>query len=57
MLSKVTFIKGLMISSGAYSFTSNTVSVPQPESMSLIAIGLGLIGVIVVRKNNSRRDT
>lgn len=50
MLSKLTFVTGLMISTGAYAFTSATVSVPETESMSLIAIGLGLIGVIVVRK-------
>lgn len=50
MLSKIMVVTGLMISTGAYAFTSGTVSVPEPESMSLIAIGLGLIGVIVVRK-------
>ena len=50
MLSKIIFITGLMISTGAYAFTSGTVSVPEPQSMSLIAVGLGLIGIIVVRK-------
>jgi len=50
MLSKIMVVTGLMISTRAYAFTSGTVSVPEPESMSLIAIGLGLIGVIVVRK-------
>lgn len=48
MLSKITLLIGLMTSTGAYA--SGAVSVPEPESMSLIAVGLGLICAIVVRK-------
>lgn len=46
MLSKIMLLMGLMVSTAAYA----SVVVPEPESLSLIAIGLGLIGVIVVRK-------
>ncbi len=49
MLSKITLLIGLIISTGAHAAATTTV-VPEPESMSLIVIGLGLIGVIVFRK-------
>jgi hypothetical protein len=50
MLSKLIFVTGLIISTGAYAMTSISTPVPEPESLSLIAIGLGLIGLIVLRK-------
>ncbi|WP_019882271.1 MULTISPECIES: PEP-CTERM sorting domain-containing protein [unclassified Methylophilus] len=49
MLSKITLLAGLLVSTVAYA-ASEPLSVPEPESMSLIAMGLGLIGVIVARK-------
>lgn len=52
MLSKTTWFIGWMISAATYARATETVSVPEPESMGLIAIGLGLICVIVVRKNS-----
>ncbi|MBF4991154.1 PEP-CTERM sorting domain-containing protein [Methylophilus sp. QUAN] len=49
MLSKITLLAGLLTSMAAYA-ASEPLSVPEPESMSLIAMGLGLIGIIVARK-------
>lgn len=50
MLSKIILLAGWMISVATYARATDKVSVPEPESMSLIAIGLGLICVIVARK-------
>ncbi|MFQ6405079.1 PEP-CTERM sorting domain-containing protein [Methylophilus sp. 'Pure River'] len=49
MLKKMIPLTGLVASLGAHA-TSTTVAVPEPESVSLVLLGLGLIGWIVIRR-------
>lgn len=49
MLKKMIPLAALVTSFGAYA-ASATVAVPEPESVSLVLVGLGLIGWIVIRK-------
>jgi hypothetical protein len=41
---------GLITSAVANATSSNISSVPEPENISLMLVGLGLIGLIVYRK-------
>lgn len=49
MLSKIILLIGLLATTVSYA-ASGQSSVPEPESISLIALGLGLIGAIVAKK-------
>jgi len=49
MLSKIILLIGLLATTGSYA-ASGQSSVPEPESISLIALGLALIGAIVAKK-------
>ena len=47
-------VKGLTTGSvgGNYTFTANTLPVPEPETYAMLMVGLGLIGTIVRRRRN-----
>ena len=49
MLKKMIPLAGLVATFYAQA-TVNTVAVPEPESVSLVLLGLGLIGWIVIRR-------
>ncbi|WP_081726687.1 PEP-CTERM sorting domain-containing protein [Methylophilus sp. 5] len=49
MLKRMMPLAGLLASFGANA-ASTIVSVPEPESVSLVLVGLGLIGWIVIRR-------
>jgi hypothetical protein len=49
MLKKMIPLLALLAACGAQA-TANTVAVPEPESVSFVLVGLGLIGWIVIRK-------
>jgi len=49
MLKKMISLAGLLATFGAHA-ASTIVAVPEPESVSLVLVGLGLIGWIVIRR-------
>ncbi|TXI47190.1 PEP-CTERM sorting domain-containing protein [Methylophilus sp.] len=49
MLKKMIPLAGLLAAFSAQA-TDITVAVPEPESVSLVLVGLGLIGWIVIRR-------
>ncbi|HSI44892.1 MAG TPA: PEP-CTERM sorting domain-containing protein [Methylophilus sp.] len=50
MFQKLILLTGLIASIGANAATSTNSPVPEPESISLMLFGLGVIGVIVFRQ-------
>lgn len=50
MVHKFMLITGLLASAGAHAASFTNAPVPEPETISLMLFGVGVIGVIVFRQ-------
>jgi hypothetical protein len=50
MLRKIILLTALLTSIAANAATSNSSPVPEPESLSLILLGIAIMGLIVFRQ-------